>query len=262
MCSTECRRKGCKESPSPIVGGVGLRPSGRKWKTSAYGGRTGSLRWESTMPKKAQHKLGKVVNKIKLDNFRESLEHLPEEEVPPTQDDPFGGSEAKDMVLARVRSSQGPGAHAFFRAAPTDDSTERIRLRQDVPGAIGAGTAAPSQPCTHELVHEMEHRSTCMSRSSTAHYRKHSVKHGVESGAPFTGDQNLSIGIHCGQDRGSLQRIVSRVSQQTGIPRRDPRRPASTGTLAERQRNQRWNRSPNFRGAKAPALRSSRIRVL
>ena len=39
---------------------------------------------ESTTPRKAQHKLGKVVNKIKLENFMESLEHLPEEEVPPT----------------------------------------------------------------------------------------------------------------------------------------------------------------------------------
>ena len=75
---------------------------------------------ESTTPTKAQHKLGKVVNKIKLENFMESLEHLPEEEIPPTQGDPFGGSETKDMALARVRSSQGPGAHAFFRATPTD----------------------------------------------------------------------------------------------------------------------------------------------
>ena len=68
--------------------------------------------------RKAQHKLGKVVNKIKLENFMESLEHLPEEEIPPTQDDPFGGSETKDMALARVRSSQGPGADAFFNQVP------------------------------------------------------------------------------------------------------------------------------------------------
>ena len=56
---------------------------------------------ESTTPRKAQHKLGKVVNKIKLENFMESLEHLSEEEIRPTQDDPFGGSETKDMALAR-----------------------------------------------------------------------------------------------------------------------------------------------------------------
>ena len=35
--------------------------------------------------------------------------------VPPTVDHPFGGSEAKDVALARVRSSRGPGAqHAFL----------------------------------------------------------------------------------------------------------------------------------------------------
>ena len=60
--------------------------------------------------RKAQHKLGKAVNKIKLVIFMESLDNLPEEGVPPTQDDPYGGSENKNMALARVRSSQGPGA--------------------------------------------------------------------------------------------------------------------------------------------------------
>ena len=67
---------------------------------------------------------------------------------------------------------------------------------------------------------------------------------------------------HRHQARGSLQLIVGGVSQQRHTPRRHSRRPASTGTLAEWQRNQRWMRSPNFRGAKAPALRSPRTRVL
>ena len=44
---------------------------------------------ESTTPRKAQHKLGKVVNKIKLENFTESLEHLPEEEMPTHARRPF-----------------------------------------------------------------------------------------------------------------------------------------------------------------------------
>lgn len=79
---------------------------------------------ESTTTRKAQHKLGKVVNKIQLQKFMESLEHLPEEAVPPTIDDPLGGSEAKDMALARVRNSQEPGGHAFFRVAPTDRARE------------------------------------------------------------------------------------------------------------------------------------------
>lgn len=79
---------------------------------------------ESTTPRKAQHKLGKVVNKIQLEQFMESLEHLPQEATPPTQQNPCGGQESKDMALARVRSSQGQGGHAFFRAAPTDRARE------------------------------------------------------------------------------------------------------------------------------------------
>ena len=76
---------------------------------------------ESTTTRKAQHKLGKAVSKIKLDTFMEPLGNLPEEGYPPTQDDPYGGRETtKDMALAKVRSSQGPAALAFFRAAPTD----------------------------------------------------------------------------------------------------------------------------------------------
>ena len=56
------------------MGGVGLRPSGRKWEASAYGSRTSSTRWGINYAKEAQHKLGKVVNKIKLENFMESLD--------------------------------------------------------------------------------------------------------------------------------------------------------------------------------------------
>ena len=90
---------------------------------------------ESTTPRKAQHKLGKVVNKIQLEKFMESLEHLPEEAISPTPDDPFGGTEAKDAALARVRSSQGQGAHMLFserrppielgRSHLTSSSTQR-----------------------------------------------------------------------------------------------------------------------------------------
>ena len=49
-------------------------------------------------------KLGKAINHVQLAKFMESLDHLPEEMVPPTVDDPFGGSEARDVALARVRS--------------------------------------------------------------------------------------------------------------------------------------------------------------
>ena len=134
---------------------------------------------ESTTTRKAQHKLGKAVNKMKLDIFMESLDDLPEEGVPPMQDDPYGGSETKDMALARVRSSQGPGAHAFFRAAPTDRArmippnefvvyaTRRAlgveeHRAQGCPRCHRGRDGGTSQQCMHEHVLEIEHRTTCM----------------------------------------------------------------------------------------------------
>ncbi|CAB1110491.1 unnamed protein product [Ectocarpus sp. CCAP 1310/34] len=71
-----------------------------------------------------KHKLGKAINKIQLEKFMESLEHLPQEAVPPTRDNPYGGQEARNMAYARTRSSQGQGGHAFLRAAPTDRARE------------------------------------------------------------------------------------------------------------------------------------------
>ena len=47
------------------------------------------------------------------------------------------------------------------------------------------------------------------------------VKHDVESGAPFTGDQNLSMDIVI---RGSLQLLVGGIAQQRHTPRRHSRR--------------------------------------
>ena len=76
---------------------------------------------ESTTPRKAQHK---AVNNKQLERFMESLEQLPQEAVPPTPQNPFRGRESKSMALARVRSSQGKGAQAWLRAAPTDHARE------------------------------------------------------------------------------------------------------------------------------------------
>ena len=61
---------------------------------------------ESTVTRRGQHKLGNVVCRVQLDIFVEFLEHPPEEGVLPMQDDPYSSNEAKDMALARVRSSQ------------------------------------------------------------------------------------------------------------------------------------------------------------
>lgn len=79
---------------------------------------------ESTTPRRAQTKLGKIIDKMRLDKFVQSLEYLPLQTVPPTQRDPFGGKESRDAAKARVRSSQGKGAHAWLRATPIDRARE------------------------------------------------------------------------------------------------------------------------------------------
>ena len=106
---------------------------------------------ESTTPRKAQHKLGKVVNKIQLEKFMESLEHLPEEAVPPTTDDPIGGTEAKTQPWRGYGVRKDKGRTLFSEQCPPTElamssSTPRGELwesksswRNAAPGAIEAG---------------------------------------------------------------------------------------------------------------------------
>ena len=73
-----------------------------------------------------------------------------------------------------------------------------------------------------------------------------------------------SLHGHRRPTRISNQRIDVGVPPQRHTPRCHPRRSARTITsLAKRQRDdKRWNRSPNIRGGKASARRSSGTRVL
>ena len=255
---------------------------GRKRKTPTCGGRTSCTRCgESTTPRKAQHKLGKVINQVQLAKFMESLDSLPEEIVPPTVDDPFGGCESKDVALARVRSSQGPGAHAFFGAAPTD------RAREIPPNEVVYATRqalgieqflAPGCPRCHRsrdggTITTM-HARTCPRDGAqvTMHEPlKHALSRALRGlrvratrrrkwGTIYRGEKSLHG--HRRPTRISNQRIVTGVPPQGHPPRCHPRRSASASALAKRQRDWRWNRNPNLRGAKAPALRSSGTRVL
>ncbi|CAB1101457.1 ABC [Ectocarpus sp. CCAP 1310/34] len=169
---------------------------------------------ESTTPRKAQHKLGKAVNKIQLEKFMESLEHLPQEAVPPTRDNPYGGQEARNMAYARTRSSQGQGGHAFLRAAPSDRARE-IRSNEFVYAtrrALGVEEfLAERCPRCHrgregEIITTV-HARTCPRDGAQVNMHEPlkyalsralnglRVKHDVESGAPFTGERNLSMDI-------------------------------------------------------------------
>ena len=118
------------------------------------------------------------------------------------------------MVLARVRSSQGPGAHAFFRAAPTDRervippnefvyATRRAlgieeylatgcpRCHRDRDG--GTITTMHARTCPRDGAQVNMHEPLKYALSRALNGLR--VKHDVESGAPFTGEQNLSMDI-------------------------------------------------------------------
>ena len=69
--------------------------------------------------RKAQHKLGKLVNQGRRATHTASPDQLPETARPPEPDDPLG-REAKPLAKARCRNLQGAGAIACLRAGPTD----------------------------------------------------------------------------------------------------------------------------------------------
>ena len=134
---------------------------------------------ESTTPRKAQQKLGKVVKKIQLESLRRPWTTSLRKRSHPRGNTPFGGSEGKELALARVRSSQGPGGTRFSerhpptgpeKFPPTSSFTPRgepweskSSWRKAAPDAIEAEMVLPSQLCMHEPVHEMVHRLTCTS---------------------------------------------------------------------------------------------------
>ncbi|CAB1114220.1 unnamed protein product [Ectocarpus sp. CCAP 1310/34] len=153
----------------------------------------------------------------------ESLEHHPQEAVPPTRDNPYGGQEARNMAYARTKSSQGQGGHAFLRAAPTDRAREipsnefvyatrrafgvKEFLAERCPrchrgreGEIITTVHARTCPRDGAQVNMNEPLKYALSRALNGLR----VKHDVESGAPFTGERNLSMDIRPGAPRTHL----------------------------------------------------------
>ena len=123
---------------------------------------------ESTTPRKAQHKLGKVINQVQLDKFMESLDSLPEEIVPPTVDDPFGGSESKDVAYGALKGQE----HTVFSGRLQQTELGRfprtsLSMLRDVPwelksswhqvapDAIEAEMGGPLPQCTLRPVREI-----------------------------------------------------------------------------------------------------------
>ena len=70
--------------------------------------------------RKAQQKLGKLVDQGRHATHTAPLDQPPDAVRPPGPGDPLRGCETKAFAKARYRSLQGAGATACFRARPTD----------------------------------------------------------------------------------------------------------------------------------------------
>ena len=77
---------------------------------------------ETTSSSKTQHRLGKLVNRVRCERYVASLEQLPEMTPPRGTGDPHGEKETKGFAKARQRKQPGPGATAFLRARPVYSS--------------------------------------------------------------------------------------------------------------------------------------------
>ncbi|CAM9659389.1 unnamed protein product, partial [Scytosiphon promiscuus] len=138
------------------------------------------------------------------------------------------------MATARVRSMRGRGAQAWLRAAPTDRAREigpdefTLTIRR----AVGVEEyLAQGCPRCHRNGESLQittlHARTChrdgaqvnvhelLKYAITKALNGVGVKHDVESGAPFTGERNLSMDIVIRP--GALRNAASSVYRHKGI---------------------------------------------
>ena len=77
---------------------------------------------ETIRSSKAQHRLGKQVNRVRSERFVYSLDQLPETRPQRDTGDSRGEKQTRDLAKARQRSHSGSGATAFLRARPVDSA--------------------------------------------------------------------------------------------------------------------------------------------
>ena len=85
---------------------------------------------ETTSPSKAQHILGKLVNRPRYERYVASLGQLPETRPQRETGDSQGEKETRGLAKARQRNQSGLGATTFLRARLVDSArTIAIRVR-------------------------------------------------------------------------------------------------------------------------------------
>ena len=77
---------------------------------------------ETISSSKAQHKQGKLVNRVRYEGYVTALDQLPETRPQRDAGDSQGGKETRDLPKVRSRSPSGTGDTAIERARPVDSA--------------------------------------------------------------------------------------------------------------------------------------------
>ena len=165
---------------------------------------------ETISPSKAQHRLGKLVNRVHYERYVSSLDQFPETRPQRDTSESQGEKETRDLAKARQRSRSGSRATASLRARPVNSArtipasefvtTEKRFLR--IEEFLAAGC-----PCCGEAEVTSRHARLC--HRSGAQVNQHqplvhvlsrtlksmSIRHQVESGALFHADRDLRMDI-------------------------------------------------------------------
>ena len=164
----------------------------------------------TTNSRKAQQKLGKLVNQGRHVAHKPPLDQLPEMARPLGPDDPLGGSETRAFAKAGYRSRQEAGATACLRARPTDSlrvipASEFVRIGRRFMG-IDEHVVVRC-PCCDGVNVGTRHIRICARAGAQVHQyhpllhaisralQRLEVPHQVESGEFFTADRNLRMNI-------------------------------------------------------------------
>ena len=165
---------------------------------------------ETISSSKAQHRLGKLVNRVRYERYVSSLDQLPETRPQQDTSESQGEKETRDLARARQRSQSGSGATAFLRARPVDSARTIPASEFVTAGKRFLGIEeflAARCPCCGEAEVNTRHARLC--HRAGAQVNQHqplvhalsrtlksmSVRHQMESGAPFHADRDLRMDI-------------------------------------------------------------------
>ena len=165
---------------------------------------------EAISSSKAQHRLGKLVNRVHYERYVSSLDQLPVTRPQRDTSEYQVEKKTRDLAKARQRSQSGSGATAFLRARPVDSAStipasEFVTAEKRFLG-IEEFLAARC-PCCGEAEVNTRHARLChrlgaqvnqhqpLVHALSRTLKSMSIRHQVESGAPFHADRDLRMDI-------------------------------------------------------------------